>query len=313
MPSWSRTSPSSHTEKTLEQPIVKLFLKDEEKATPETAKLEFVFELPHFQEWMPVYFYAGMRSAQIIKLIDTQNNQIVKDLITQLEEPSNHPESTTQLQEGTLLERFLPWAFPGMSASQLITPLLHASVAIFQSVLDQCQDQLNFSLVTLFNEYTILTKRRGLPSSEVNQFIFWAFVTPFFNLDSVYVMRRTQMRYATNNKYLMCFLVIRSVVLDNNNLFQSISASDKQLLDQINFIYRSFVEQYHSTHDRELSDTVLHYCLTGDEQRATRLLAREFSTHLDVISEELLEDQGAYGDLLDHFAPFVCAGLISES
>merc|ERR1712110_225238 len=126
-------------------------------------------------------------------------------------------------------------------------------------------------------------------------------------------MGRTQMRYATNNKFLMCFLVIQYAVLDHVKLFQSLSDKDKQSIQQIRTVYRSFVDQYHSTHDRELCDTVLHYCLTGDEQRATRLLAREFCSHLDVISEELLQDQATYGTLLDRFAPFVCAGLIAEN
>jgi len=254
-----------------------------------------------------------MRSAQIIKLLDAQNNHIMKEFIEKLSEPDNAIVSTTQLEPEGLLSQFLPWAFPDVPVEQVITPLLQVSVEVLQNMLEQCHDKLNFSLVTLFNEYKVLSKRRGLSPNEVSQFIFWAFVCPFFNVDVIYVMRRTQMRYATNNKFLMCFLVIQYAILDHVKLFQSLSDKDKSYIHQIRTVYRAFVDQYHSTHDRELCDTVLHYCMTGDEQRATRLLAREFSSHLDVISEELLEDQAAYGTLLDHFAPFVCAGLITEN
>ena len=260
---------------------------------------------------MGAFIFVGLRNSPLIKKIDMKSTEIMKTLTDTVDDIESLEVSGTTIAPDSELQSMFPFAFPGCDPALVITPLLEACVELMKNLSTCCEGQVSFDVVTLYIKYVALVRSGGYSSAELSRIFFWCFLLPFFNLDSIYVMRRTNMRPPQTNKFVLCFLVIRATVLGEGlkEMLPSISNTDRTLLADIREQFRLLSEYFRTTHEQELSDTIMHYGLTADEGRATLLLAREFSSHLDVISEELLADTATHTDLLYQFAPFIRAGL----
>lgn len=275
--------------------------------------------------------FVSLKCQSIIKNVDKFIFTVLTEGMNQINDIENIKVEDSQLKQKfskdfqpQLNEKSLFYKiFESIFASKPSKKLLESKVYIILNCSEQILRKIEkisetkdvpFDVTELVNFFGDYAEEIRIPADNRNETLFWCFLYPFLNLTPIATRKRSKVPAKFNGIMMLCFLLIKWICIpesndndndSNENIFCNITPETETIFKNLKKMFYSIVKKLAQEHERDLGDTVLHFCSVADENKPVLLLTELFLKYFDSIWKHLMSDQDRFESILMHFVPFI--------
>jgi len=264
-----------------------------------------------------------MKCSMIVKRIDISTNKTIlaaaNGKIYRLSQEEHENEQPPQidlpnecsksiLNEKHQFYELLKITFPEAENYQkALADLLIVSKIILMNVAAYVNSDVPFDVTELINFFGELAEQKKIENRD--EIFFWCFVYPLITVTSFTARRRSKIAAKYNGWLALCFLIIKGACIGDIEFISELSENDKESLDGIRKTFYSIIKICALKHEKDLGDTILHFCSVTDETKPLHQLVEIVHQNLPVIWNELMQDPEHHRFLLMQMIPFIRCGF----